>query len=288
MSSYPDIDLGDFDIDYSKKKKKKAKAAIASIEDTIKGTETAIAYNDAMAQVLHAKAISADATAIAMEAHAVAMVAEAVAQKYEETASALNEDLEVLQLKKKKKKRAFIKQFPEDEIVTTEAALDDDPEPTYDQMLSRIYEKLQADRPGLIGDAVMKRVKPPSLSRLGTKKTCWTNFSDYEVSLNRSSEHLQSFVLSELGTTGSIDGSNQLILKTIIKSKNVENLLRKYIEDYVRCRNCKGIETDLVKDSTSRLHFIQCKRCLSSRSVAAIKAGYQATTKADRKAAREE
>ncbi len=275
----------DLDIDFSKKKKKKAKAAIASIEDSIVSTETAIAYNDAMAQALHAKAISADAHAIALEAHAVAMVAEAVAQKYEETASALNEDLEELQLKKKKKKRALLKEFPEEMVAET--VPDDDPDPTYDQMLSRIYDKMHADRPSLIGDAVMKRIKPPSLSRLGTKKTCWTNFSDYEVSLNRSSDHLQSFVLSELGTTGSIDGDNQLILKTKIMAKNAENLLRKYIEEYVRCRNCKGIETDLVKDSTSRLHFIQCKRCLASRSVAAIKAGYQATTKEDRKAARE-
>ncbi len=276
----------DLDIDFSKKKKKKVKAAIASIEDSIVSTETAIAYNDAMAQALHAKAISADAHAIALEAHAVAMVAEAVAQKYEETASALNEDLEELQLKKKKKKRALLKEFPE-EATPQVAEQDDDPDPTYDQMLSRIYDQMQADRPSLIGDAVMKRIKPPSLSRLGTKKTCWTNFSDYEVSLNRSSDHLQSFVLSELGTTGSIDGDNQLILKTKIMAKNAENLLRKYIEEYVRCRNCKGIETDLVKDQTTRLHFIQCKRCLASRSVAAIKAGYQATTKEDRKAARE-
>jgi translation initiation factor 2 subunit 2 len=146
----------------------------------------------------------------------------------------------------------------------------------------------EADRPVLTGDSALKRIKPPIVSRLGTKKTCWTNFSEYETSLNRTTDHMQSFVLSELGTTGSIDGSNQFILKTRMMAKNAENLLRKYIEEYVRCNNCKGIETDLIKDPVSRLHFIQCKRCLANRSVAAIKAGYQATTKADRKAARAE
>jgi hypothetical protein len=93
----------DLDIDFSKRKKKKAKAALLNIENSIQETETAIAYYDAMSQVLHAKSISASAHAIAMEAHAVALVADAVAQKYEETASALTEDLEILHLKKKKK-----------------------------------------------------------------------------------------------------------------------------------------------------------------------------------------
>lgn len=279
----------DLDIDFSKRKKKKAKTALLNIENSIQETETAIAYNDAMSQVLHAKSISASAHAIAMEAHAVALVADAVAQKYEETASALTEDLEILHLKKKKKKKALAlieNSTQEENSLKINDDDDDDPNPTYDQMLSRLYDQIKADRPALIGDAVLKRIKPPAVSRLGTKKTCWTNFSDYEVSLNRSSDHLQDFVLSELGTTGSIDGDNQLIMKTKIMAKNIESLLRKYIEEYVRCVNCKGIETDLVKDSTTRLHFIQCKRCLASRSVAAIKTGYMATTKADRKAAR--
>jgi translation initiation factor 2 subunit 2 len=275
----------DLDIDFSKKKKKKAKTALLNIDNTIQETETAIAYNDAMSQVLHAKAISANAYAIAMEAQAVALVADAVAQKYEETASALTEDLEILQSKKKKKKKALA--LIEDSLQEERLEDVDDSHPTYDQMLARLYDQMKVDRPELNTDTIPKRVRPPSVSRLGTKKTCWTNFSDYEVSLNRSSDHLQSFVFSELGITGSIDGDNQLIMKTKIMAKNIENLLRKYIEEYVRCANCKGIDTDLVKDPTTRLHFIQCKRCLANRSVAAIKSGYMATTKEDRKAARE-
>jgi translation initiation factor 2 subunit 2 len=163
-----------------------------------------------------------------------------------------------------------------------------EPELSYDHMLEALYEQLYKDRPHLATGLAAKRIKPPVLARVGTKKTCWTNFSEYEVSLNRPSEHLLSFVLAELGTTGSIDGSNQLILKTRMLTKNAENLLRKYIDEYVKCGSCKGLQTDLVRDPATKIHFITCKSCLASRSSTVIKAGYHATTKADRKAAREE
>jgi translation initiation factor 2 subunit 2 len=290
---YEDIDLGEFDldIDYSKKKKKKAKKELEKVENEILETETTIAHTDAMATIMNAHAISAEAKAIAAQANAISMVADAVASKLDEVVIALGEDLEILNLKKKKKKKALKALVDEDtevKEVTGSVAEDvDDDEPTYDQMLNRLYDQLYAGRPEMRADVASKRIKPPSLAKIGTKKTCWTNFSDYQVTFNRPIDHMQSFVLSELGVTGSLNEESQLIMKTRIMTKNVESLLRKYIDEYVRCVTCKGIETNLVKDSASKLHFIQCKKCLASRSVAAIKAGYQATTKADRKAARE-
>ncbi len=286
---YEDIDLGEFDleIDYSKKKKKKAKKAIEQVENEIHETETTIAHTDAMATIMHAHAISAEAKAIAAQANAISMVADAVAGKLDEVVIALGEDLELLNSKKKKKKKALkALEDTEDEVVKVTDDVDDTSF-TYDQMLNRLYDQLYANRPEMRADVASKRIKPPSLAKIGTKKTCWTNFSDYQVTFNRPIDHMQSFVLSELGTTGSLNEDNQLIMKTRIMTKNVESLLRKYIDQYVRCSTCKGIETNLVKDSASKLHFIQCKTCMASRSVAAIKAGYQATTKADRKAARE-
>ncbi len=284
-----EIDLGDLEIDYSKKKKKKAKKALENVENEIACTETTLARTDAMATIMHAQAISAEAQAIAAQAKAVAMVADAVAGKLDEVVLALDEDLNLLYSKKKKKKKA-LKALEDAEEVAEKAIpedVDDDEEFTYDQMLNRLYDQLYANRPEMRAEVASKRIKPPSLAKIGTKKTCWTNFSDYQVTFNRPLDHMQSFVLAELGTTGSLNEENQLIMKTRIMTKNVESLLRKYIDEYVRCVTCKGIETNLVKDSASKLHFIQCKKCLASRSVAAIKAGYLATTKADRKAARE-
>lgn len=49
------------------------------------------------------------------------------------------------------------------------------------------------------------------------------------------------------------------------------------------CPMCKSLDTDLNRDAESRLYFLTCKACGSSRSVAPIKPGHHATTRADRR-----
>jgi len=69
--------------------------------------------------------------------------------------------------------------------------------------------------------------------------------------------------------------------------KYVETLLRKYIAEFVQCHMCRNVETDLRRDNVSRLFFMDCKACGSSRSVAPIKAGFHATSKGERRKARD-
>ena len=47
--------------------------------------------------------------------------------------------------------------------------------------------------------------------------------------LHREPKHLMAFLMAELGTSGSIDGSNQLIIKGKFMQKQVESVLKKYI-----------------------------------------------------------
>lgn len=47
--------------------------------------------------------------------------------------------------------------------------------------------------------------------------------------MKRSTEHVLSFFLAELGTTGSIDGSERLVMRGKYQPKYIESLLRKYI-----------------------------------------------------------
>lgn len=52
-------------------------------------------------------------------------------------------------------------------------------------------------------------------------------------------DHVHQFVLSELGTEGSIAGDGQLVLKGKYGPKNIESLLRKYISMFLFLRyNC--------------------------------------------------
>lgn len=48
---------------------------------------------------------------------------------------------------------------------------------------------------------------------MGTKKTVWSNFQEICKTLNRNPDHVFQFMMAELGTEGSIDGSERLVIK---------------------------------------------------------------------------
>ncbi|GMN53815.1 hypothetical protein TIFTF001_022944 [Ficus carica] len=92
--------------------------------------------------------------------------------------------------------------------------------------------------------------------------------------MHRQPDHVMAFLLSELGTSGSLDGQQRLVVKGRFAPKNFEGILRRYINEYVICLGCKSPDTILSKEN--RLFFLRCEKCGSGRSVAAIKAGFQA------------
>ena len=81
------------------------------------------------------------------------------------------------------------------------------------------------------------------------------------------------FLLAELGTSGSVDGNSQLIIKGRFQQKQIENVLRRYIKEYVTCHTCRSPDTILQKDT--RIFFLQCETCGSRCSVTSIKSGFQ-------------
>ncbi|CAN0417297.1 unnamed protein product, partial [Laminaria digitata] len=117
-------------------------------------------------------------------------------------------------------------------------------------------------------------------------QTLWANFQDICQLMKRQPEHVFSFVVAELGTEGSIDGNQRLVLRGKYVPKYIESLLRKYIVEYVTCQMCRSPNTTLTRDPVSRLFFVHCQDCGSSRSVAPIRSGFHAQTRADRRALR--
>jgi len=156
---------------------------------------------------------------------------------------------------------------------------------TYSDLLDRVVDILHSNNPDLI-EKKRRNMKPPQLTRVGTKKTLWVNFQEICTMMQRSPEHVFQFFMAELGTEGSIDGNQRLVIRGKYVPKYIESLLRKYIVEYVTCQMCRSPNTELLKDSSTRLQFMNCNDCGSRRSVAQIKTGYHATSRADRRAAR--
>lgn len=107
------------------------------------------------------------------------------------------------------------------------------------------------------------------------------------TSMNREPDHVMAYCLSELGTTGNLDGNEALIIRGRFQQKNVTAILRRYIscaflfffsffsscplcshlvlfffwsDEYVVCHMCRSLETKLTKVCMACLWLNLCSR----------------------------
>ena len=93
----------------------------------------------------------------------------------------------------------------------------------YEELLDRVFGILRAHNPALTGEKRRTLLKPPQVAREGTKKTVFTNFSELCRAMNRPGEHVQAFLLAELGTSGNLDGDQA---RLIVKGRFLPKALR--------------------------------------------------------------
>ena len=146
----------------------------------------------------------------------------------------------------------------------------------YEELLDRVFEIIRQKNPSVENCKTKLVMKPPLVAKAGAKKTSFANFIEICKLLHREPKHLLTFLVAELGTSGSIDGNNQLIIKGRFQQKQIETVLKRYIKEYVTCHTCHSPSTILQKDN--RLFFLQCETCGSRCSVHSIKSGFQAVT----------
>ncbi|CAH1129881.1 unnamed protein product [Ceutorhynchus assimilis] len=198
-----------------------------------------------------------------------------------------NFDLDFNKLKKKRKNKKNLDEIMAevDDKTDDKENVDDnaitwtgsDRDYTYEELLNRAFEIMRDKNPDMAAGKKQKFVmRPPQVVKVGAKKTSFANFTEICKMLHRQPKHLLDFLLAELGTSGSVDGNNHLIIKGRFQQKQLENVLRRYIKEYVTCHTCKSPDTILQKDT--RLFFLQCETCGSRCSVASIKSGFQAVT----------
>merc|ERR1712093_26312 len=156
---------------------------------------------------------------------------------------------------------------------------------TYTELLGRFYSLLFASHPSLSRGGSKKRytIAPPNIQREGPKRSIFANVADICKKMHREPEHVIQFLFAELGTSGSVHGSGRLVIKGRFQQKQIENVLRRYIVEYVTCKTCKSPDTLLAKEN--RIYFVTCETCGSKQSVSSIKVGFQAQTKRRPKAA---
>ena len=153
---------------------------------------------------------------------------------------------------------------------------DSDRDYTYQELLHRIFRTLRQQNPALSGEKKKYTMVPPVVQRDGSKKTMFANVIEICKRMHRQPDHVIQYLFTELGTTGSVDGSQRLVIRGRFQPKQIENVLRRYIVEYVTCKTCRSPNTLLTKEN--RIYFMTCEACGSQRSVSAIKTGFQAQT----------
>ena len=147
---------------------------------------------------------------------------------------------------------------------------------SYELLLKRFFETVNKNNPDiLMSGSKSYKIPPPQCLREGNKKTIFANIHEICTRMKRTDEHVTSFLFAELGTSGSVDGSKRLVIKGRFQQKQIENVLRRYIVEYVTCKTCRSPNTKLEKGE-NRLYFVECLNCGSRRSVTAIKSGFTA------------
>lgn len=132
----------------------------------------------------------------------------------------------------------------------------------YDTMLKRLQLEKSSEEQ-------YKKMSLPSLKIVRKNKTSvFVNFSSYPLILKRNSDHIGNYFRTEMGTDYSINSSGQLILQGIFKENKFESIMKKYIKEFVSCRQCRGLNSDLIKENG--ITFLECHICLAKTSLGKI------------------
>lgn len=123
----------------------------------------------------------------------------------------------------------------------------------YDKLLTRIYmalpkKTLESQRFEL----------PTAFSILQGKQTIWQNFTKVAKDLNRDHLQLYKFVMKEISTSSTIVGQS-LILNGIFDNKKINQILDKYIKNFVLCSACKKPDTEIV--TQNNIKILKCSAC---------------------------
>lgn len=129
---------------------------------------------------------------------------------------------------------------------------------SYDELLYRLHTARSMD------DNYKKISLPQLKVSRKNRMSIISNFSVIAEKINRSAEHIKEYFNAETGTTSSINSQGQFLIQGIYNEAKCESIMKNYIREFVMCKQCKGIDTKMVKENG--LSFLECNQCLAKTS----------------------
>ena len=129
----------------------------------------------------------------------------------------------------------------------------------YEDLLKRAREQL----PEKIFE--LSRFEPPRPDvSIEGNRTFFKNWHQVVSALNRDENHLLKFLTKELATSANIEGQRAVFAGKHFRG-TMNELLNRYLKDYVICPECKKPDTNLIKED--RINFLVCEACGARTSV---------------------
>lgn len=134
---------------------------------------------------------------------------------------------------------------------------------TYEELIERAYLKLG----GRKGSEEVFEVPKASVLVIGGK-TILQNFRDIAKVLNRDEELLRRYFMKELNVPGAINEAGQLELRGKFSATAINQLLERFITNYVKCSTCGSFHTRLIKKG--KVFLLKCEACGAETTLPAI------------------
>ena len=131
----------------------------------------------------------------------------------------------------------------------------------YEDLLDEAYKNVKVTRER--GRFEILKVKG---HHEGTR-TVISNFAQIATHIRRTPEHLLKFLSKELASSGEIKG-DRLILSRRLPSKNINEKIEKYVNQFVLCPKCRKPDSELSEKGGKI--FLRCLACGEKREVQRI------------------
>ena len=131
----------------------------------------------------------------------------------------------------------------------------------YDSLLDRARSQVPEDAFKKSGE----RFQVPEVQiMVQGNRSIWQNFQDIINVLNRPGKEVLKFVSGQLGTAGSMGGSNALF-NGKFNAEQVTDVLNRYIDSYVICPVCTRPDTEIAKEKNA--YYLSCSACGARTSI---------------------
>ncbi len=132
----------------------------------------------------------------------------------------------------------------------------------YEQLLDRALDQI----PKTVFESARFQIPEAEVATVGNR-TIIRNFKGIATAINREPDHLMKYLLRELGAAGEAQGA-QAVFQGKFSHTIVDERIRRYVEEFVLCRECKKPDTKLER--RGRVYMLRCEACGARTSVRGI------------------